>query len=238
MEIRQNRVDFWKADLTVDEFTLNTYSGILSPEEQDRADRLKIDEVRYRFITARGILRRILSLYTGSAQETIRFYYNDNGKPELRQLGHKDKIRFSVSHTGNTLLIAISLNNRVGIDIEFMWPNLKFENMAKRYFMPKEYYALMELPDHARREAFYRYWTRKEAYIKGKGAGLWQLINNIEITGTSDGDIQLVTNFKYPEDAGRWHFIDLEPSFTGENHVAAACVENIRPEILYLRYNC
>jgi 4'-phosphopantetheinyl transferase len=59
----------------------------------------------------------------------------------------------------------------VGVDIEEIDPALDFERLAAQFFTSAENALLRGVSPARRRRAFYRMWTRKEAWLKGMGWG-------------------------------------------------------------------
>src|SRR5688500_3870675 len=80
-------VHMWHASLAADATEIASYAMLLSEDEAERANRYVFDMHRARFTTARGILREVLSRYTGTPPEGIAFTYGAQGKPELTQPG-------------------------------------------------------------------------------------------------------------------------------------------------------
>src|SRR3989338_4231829 len=109
---------------------------------------------------SREIAHAILSKYL-PPQEII-FENNSHGKPYLKN----HALEFNFSHAGDYLLLAVTLKNKIGIDIEREKNNKDFLAIAKRFFAESEYKALTALPETAQKQAFYRCWTLKEAFIK------------------------------------------------------------------------
>jgi 4'-phosphopantetheinyl transferase len=81
IELKLDQVDIWRVNLDQDEQTMKALESLLSEEELARARRLKIEDVKRRFVASRGMLRRILSRYTGEKPKDLKFQYNSNGKP-------------------------------------------------------------------------------------------------------------------------------------------------------------
>lgn len=89
----------------------------------------------------------------------------DNGKPYIAGGPY-----FNISHSGQMALCAVS-DYEVGCDIEKI--SAAREDIAKRFYAPCEYEALMSRaqgPD--RDEYFFKLWTLKESYIKFTGKGI------------------------------------------------------------------
>ena len=150
IKLKQNQVDIWRVRLDLDPSSLKDLKNLLSEEELARADRLRFEKQRKRFIAARGLLRRILSRYTGERPEELKFHYNSNGKPELLN----KKVRFNLSHTGDIALYAVTLNKPVGIDVEQIRKEVKYKELAKQYFSEQESNSILSLPEDQQKRAF------------------------------------------------------------------------------------
>ena len=95
------------------------------------------------------------------------------GKPYFENGG----IHFSISHSKNIAVCAIS-QSEVGIDIERLDKERDYLSLAERYFTKKEYEKIRESENI--KEAFIKYWTAKEAYIKYTGEGFKRGMNYFE----------------------------------------------------------
>ena len=49
-------------------------------------------------------------------------------------------------------------------------------------FSPNEQAVLRSLPNDVKQEAFYNCWTRKEAYIKAKGKGMYIPLDQFDVS--------------------------------------------------------
>jgi 4'-phosphopantetheinyl transferase len=122
-------------------------------------------------------LRLVVGRLTGSAPEDLPFERRcghcggaGHGKPRLA--GRPD-LDFSISHSGAVALIAVARGRRVGADVERVRERTDVLAIARGSLSARERGAIESLStDVARREAFFRCWTRKEAYLKGLGVGL------------------------------------------------------------------
>ena len=56
------------------------------------------------------------------------------------------------------------------------------ENLARRFFPPKESELLAALSGQERKRVFFTYWTCKEAYLKAIGMGLFFPLGQVEVT--------------------------------------------------------
>ena len=140
----------------------------LAPDERARADRFHTPQLQRRFVVARAILRRLLAAYARVDAAALRIGYGKHGKPFLLDA---PEIRFNVSHADDAAIYAIASEREVGIDIEATGRNVEIAGVARHAFSSHECEVLTALAPDARREAIFRIWTRKEAYIKARGEG-------------------------------------------------------------------
>lgn len=75
---------------------------------------------------------------------------------------------FNITHSGNIVACAVAEKGHIGIDIE-MHQLLPMEDFRQQ-FSPEEWNDICR--DPVPPATFYRYWTRKEAVLKGAGTGL------------------------------------------------------------------
>lgn len=179
----------------------------LSAEEVARAARFVFCRDRDRYIAGRARLRAILSHYTGVPPAAIMFRYGPNGRPEI------EGPRFNLSHTGDLALLAVGDVVPLGVDIEALRPIAL--DLARRYFAPGEVRALMALPVEHQQAAFFRFWTRKEAYLKALGTGLATDLSSFTVTLHPDQPARLTTCASGAVAHWSLHDIPLPPGVAG-----------------------
>jgi 4'-phosphopantetheinyl transferase len=131
----------------------------------------------------RGRLRAILASYVGGDPGTLRFELGVQGKPALVE----HELEFSFSRSGPVVLVAVSRDRPLGVDVERVKPGRAVDRIARHKFAPAENAALARLDRRDRRTAFHRCWTGKEAYAKGLGAGLSMGLATFAVAGLVDG---------------------------------------------------
>jgi 4'-phosphopantetheinyl transferase len=146
----------------------DTFSSVLSADELERAKRYRTAQLQQSFSRCRSALRLVLARYVNRPASELSFNYGQFGKPELAE----QRLQFNLSHSGGHALIAIS-SHTVGIDLEFMGKeNLDLPGMIGMVCHAEEKAALSGLEGAALQTAFYRLWSRKEAYCKMRGVGI------------------------------------------------------------------
>ena len=73
-------------------------------------------------------------------------------------------IRFNVSHSQDLALLAVTRSREIGVDVEYVRPEVEIESLAERFFSPQERTDIRSLSEDARVAAFFHCWTCKEAY--------------------------------------------------------------------------
>ena len=199
-------------------------NAILSDDERQRAVRFRFDEPRQRFATCRTTLRKLLGSCCGILPNAVPLRYGDHGKPELSFTElepHLPRIEFSVSHSGDLGLIAITKESAVGIDIEECNPAVKTLRLAQRFFAPPEAAELSQLPPEKQLAGFYRGWTCKEAYIKATGLGMSLSLSSFCVTIDPDQPASLHHVVNQPTEPQRW---TIQSGDVAPNYAAAVMV--------------
>ena len=141
-------------------------------DESQRARRFYFERDRTRFVCARGLLRGFLAAELGLPAERVRFQYGPSGKPSLAIEHASSGIEFNVSHSAGVGLFVLTRGMAVGADVERIRSLRHGAAVAKRFFAQDECAALEGLSGDDWDRAFFRCWTRKEAFIKAVGSGL------------------------------------------------------------------
>jgi len=197
------------ADLRALGGRLEELRALLSPEEAERAQRYKTEELRDRCVLRRGLLRVLLGRCTGRAPGTLVFEYGPQGKPSL-----EGGPAFNLADCKDDVLIAVAPAVELGVDIERMRTLPDADGIAERFFAPAERAAFFALPQEQRAEAFMNGWTRKEAFIKATGAGLSMPLDKFAVELTPGAPARLLS-VDESLGAGRaedWSFFDLRPA--------------------------
>lgn len=192
---------------------------MLSAEERERAARFRFEADADRFAAGRGALRVVLGRWLGLAPQAVRFASLSNGKPVLA--GHAEP-QFNVSHSGEWALIAVARGRRVGVDVERVRDDADSGQIARRYFSANEADTFDRLPPEAQPEAFFRCWTRKEAYIKARGDGLSFPLDRFDVAFAPGEPPALLANRVEPAEVGRWSLFDLSAATPGYTAALAA----------------
>jgi hypothetical protein len=119
--------------------------------------------------TVRDATRRILAALLGVPPEHVELYDAPKGKPLLR---NDPALHFSISHSHDVSMIAVTRVAPVGVDIEQVRAVPNAERILRRFFTREEIATI--LTDDNRDLRFIEAWTRSEARVKVRGAGVWE----------------------------------------------------------------
>jgi 4'-phosphopantetheinyl transferase len=209
--LEQPHIHVWRFPLDPDEEEQAWLRSVLSPEEICRWAQFRFARDRRRFVAAHGMLRLLLSLYTGEAPAEMKFVMNSYGKPGLPPRTNGRPPAFNMAHSGDIGLFVVGPQENLGVDIERIQNDIDPLAIAGDFFSPDEVEHLCGLPPEMRQEAFFRCWTRKEAFIKGKGKGLSIPLDSFSVSLRPDDDPALLRSQIDPWDLQRWSVVDLQP---------------------------
>jgi len=185
---------------------------LLSLDERERADRFRFERDAACFTIARAHLRQFLGRAVGVPATAIRFRYGVAGKPSLEREGAPS---FSVSHSGAFALIALTALGPIGVDVERIGRLAPGDPAS--YFSDAEVRSWQSLPLDEQPRAFFRGWTRKEAYLKARGDGLGFGLQRFAVSIGPDEPPRLLWVQGEPDEPRRWDLRDLpvDPDYSG-----------------------
>ncbi len=201
-------IDVWTWTLEPLPAVLARLARHLSADEEERAARFLSPEHGDQYRAGRGRLREILSRAVGVAPAALRFIIGTAGKPALADLTSAPT--FNLSHTSAFAALAVTSAPvaALGLDIERIRPIER--DIATRFFSAAEVAALDRHPPDARMAAFYRCWTRKEAFVKARGDGLGFPLDAFDVTLDADTPPALLRIAPLtPAEVARWRLVHL-----------------------------
>jgi 4'-phosphopantetheinyl transferase len=228
--IKSNEVHVWRESLDLTALQSKHLRGILSDDELLRAGRFRFERDQKRYIAARGILRMILGRYLDEHPQKIHFEYLPNGKPVLSIKPGSDTLRFNLSHSGELALYAVARGRNIGIDIERIRDDVALEQIANKFFSHDEISSLGKSHKKKRNEVFFRYWTRKEAFLKATGEGISFPMDQFDVSLISGMDLSPIIFPGDKQESPRWYVQDL---FPGAGYAAAIAGERGEWDLSY-----
>lgn len=229
----ETEVHLWVVRLAVIPEKSSYFKSILSLDEQERAGRFQKIRDTERYVAARGSLRSLLGGYLAIEPDQLKFACDAFGKPRLAGEVPLISVSFSVSHCDDLALFGFVRSHKIGVDLERVRTEIEVEDLAERYFSPNEFQRLCSLPADQRREAFYCGWTRKEAYLKGRGEGLSYGLDSVEVSLGPGEPAVILGASDDPDVSGHWTVQHLSPA---PGYVGAVAVEAGNIAFRYLRW--
>ena len=223
LSLQSGEVHMWRIELEQPGSVLEKFRSVLGTDELERARRFHFDKHRNSFVVARGFLRHVLSRYFDTTPETLRFSYSEYGKPAL-----EGRLHFNMSHSHRVALLAITEDRQIGVDVEHIRADFATEDIARRFFSHSEVGSFNKLLKEEQVAAFFRCWTRKEAFIKATGKGLSQPLDKFDVTLAPGVAAELLHVDE--DDASGWSMSDID---VGEHYAAALVVEGSISNIRY-----
>lgn len=216
LTLATGEVHVWRLELDQPENVVAEFRTTLEAGELARAARFHFEKHRRQFVVGRGGLRYVLARYLDVRPEECRFSYGAYGKPALVSEG----LRFNMSHSHGVALIAVALDRELGVDVEHVRADFASEDIARRFFSRAEVATFNALEKEEQVAAFFRCWTRKEAYIKAIGRGLSEPLDAFDVT-LAPGEAAALLRAERG-DAARWAMFNID---VGDDYAGALAVE-------------
>lgn len=224
-QVKDLSVDIWIWNNADQESDAANLFRTLNTAELARRDRQHSQEKGVHWAIARANVRARLGVITGQSAGELVFHENAYGKPSLA--GHT--LDFSISHDGPWTALAVCQTAQVGIDIEAV-QTLQRDEMDWP-LSPRERRDLAMVAPEDLSQAFFRYWTLKEAFIKALGLGVSFPLHDFDMSPFG-ADPALLRMKEAPDAPENWCFEtpDIRP---GQRLALAVKSNGILPKCTY-----
>lgn len=213
----QSLIDVWSAAASADQpgELERCCEAWLTEDERTRATRFRKDTTRNQHVVGRGMTRKLLC---GRAVDPARIElgFLPHGKPFV--VAPPQAARpFNVAHTDGLVLFAscpgaAGSETALGVDVERLSRRTDVE-LAQRYFAAPEVEYVWDHRDaDARRYAFLRVWTLKEAFIKAIGTGLTMPLGDFAFEQIDSKRPRVRMLNPSLETGEHWQFIAFHPA--------------------------
>jgi 4'-phosphopantetheinyl transferase len=203
-ELNNDTIQIWHGTITAEDAHYQSHWRILDAAEQARAGKFKSDLLRKRYVEVHGRLRNILAKTLNELPEKISIKIADHGKPYLADT---PELAFNLSHSANAMVIALSRDCQLGVDVEGCKPRTSMAALVDKCFAEEEIAYWNQLPEAQKTLEFYRIWTRKEAFVKATGHGIGLGLNHCVINPENQTEF-----LRVPAKCGQastWHVQDI-----------------------------
>jgi len=219
------------ASLSISEFYARQpyFLTLLDSDELETVRRFKIEKIKDNYIVAHGLLREALANYVHKAPEQLIFCKNEFGKPSL--MDYPD-LSFNMSHSADSLVIAVAQKCQLGIDVENYKQRDNLEGLVKKCFAPEEANYWQGLDKNEQAKAFYQFWVKKEAFVKADGKGITLGLNQCVI---NPNDLSYF--LRVPESCGnadQWRIYSFSLS---PETMLAVVLDKLEAELQFKRFN-
>ena len=200
-----NEVDIWHGKVIDEDADYQAYWRVLDEAEQTQAQKFKNELLHKRYVEIHGRLRNCLAHLLNQSPEKISIKKAAQGKPYLADY---PELAFNLSHSADRVLIAMSWSCQLGVDIELCKPRINVSGLVNKCFSEEEIAHWNQLPETQKNQEFYRYWTRKEAFVKATGHGITLGLNQCVVKPENPSEFLRVPDLY--GDASAWHVFDIE----------------------------
>lgn len=159
---KKNRVSLWSARPgAVCPAQWRRLGSLLDDAECLQARRFRLEADRSAYVLAHGLRRLALAAWLKVPAASLRFAAVAGGRPQLLVPPHHP-VFFSHTHTREAVLVALSADAAVGVDVESTQGPLISAGLLADFIAQPE----------VAEQDFYFYWTALEAFWKAAGTGL------------------------------------------------------------------
>lgn len=158
----------------------------LSPEELERAERVRVMRARDEFVVGRALLRVLAGQATGVVPRSVEISVGAMGK--LRVPG----VECNVAHSRGMVALALARDAAIGVDVEAQDRAVEALDVARDTFAPGEVEEIEAAREGERTAIFCRIWTKKEAVLKAHGQGLTKRLDTFAVSAREPGEAAVV----------------------------------------------
>ncbi len=196
------------------------FEAWLTPDEDVRYRRFRVEDARRLFLYGRAVLRHTLSRYADVAPQEWRFVLGEYGRPELAPAFEELGLRFNLSHTSGLVVCLVNDGIDGGVDVEALERATDPIRVAPSVFSSDEQRQLAERSAEAARARFFEIWTLKEAYIKAVGQGLALPVKKVSFGEPAAGSVSVSFEAPIQDNPRDWQFSLWRPSDGHQGAVA------------------
>ena len=201
-------IHIWRCQpsLFPQESVSGSYYPLMNENERARYHRFRFEKDRLNHLLTRALIRTTLSRYVPAVEPMDwRFSHNPYGKPLIAN-SLKWSPQFNISHSNDLIVVAISKNGTIGVDVENIKERKNIDGLIDFCFNEEEIkYIKLDDDEDAISSRFFELWTLKESYMKADGKGLAIGLKEIFFT-LDEGEITFGTTKIYDEHQPNWNF--------------------------------
>ncbi len=181
----------------------------LSAKEVQQYGAYRRPEDRANYCCAHSIVNKVFAHWLNCAVEALPLTFGPHRKPHMAT---GTGVSYNLSHGRRCVLVAF-YKGAVGVDVEYVDAAFDCDAVSSEAFTPAEQRCFK-----GDRQAFYRLWVAKEAYLKCLGTGLYRSMTDVEAAVETGTGIVLT-------DKARRHFAGVNVFSPYPNYIAALYLE-------------
>jgi 4'-phosphopantetheinyl transferase len=225
-------IELWAAfhDDELDPAQEAGYLDLLDAGERAQRERFHFARDRTRYLVTRALVRVVLGRHAPIGPADWRFRAGRHGRPEICNAHVSCRgLEFNISHTRGLVVLAVTRDRPVGVDVEHLHARPFTLDIAERYFAAQELRSIQRLPPAERNRRCFEHWIFKEAYLKARGVGLTAPLDAVQLAFGDGTDVALSADpVLADERPDRWHLWQLQLS---PDHLVAVCAGGPRPQL-------
>ena len=161
----------WHDIHLLDSQQADEYQRAFSPSEQQYLSRISNRRRQLEYIGGHYLLRQMLDYHFPGWSNVLTIEHSPGEAPFFGGF-NPDRIEFNLSHSGNSVCCAVSVNCNIGIDIESPGRHRPYQEIADTYLANSEAERMNKLSADGKEKLFYRIWTLKESLLKARRGSL------------------------------------------------------------------
>lgn len=203
--MKEETIKIWHGNITAEDAHYQDFWRVLDAAERAHAEKIKNSLLHKSYVEVHARLRNVLAKILNQPPETIRIKKAAHGKPYLADY---PELAFNLSHSADKLIIATGWHCQLGADIEICKSRINLSGLVDKCFAEEEACYWNKLPEDQKIREFYRFWTRKEAFVKATGRGLGLGLNHCVINPEKPTEFLRIPACYGP--ASSWHVRDID----------------------------
>jgi len=216
-------VHIWETSLDASKELTEKCFNSLSPQEKERSTFFKFEKVQNNYVISQGVLHLLLGMYLNIEADKIKLGRHAKGKPFSAD---NLNLRFNMSNSGRKVVYAFSMDEEIGIDLEYSRDLDDLNELISKNFTANEINYITKI-ESEKKYRFFKFWTIKEAYLKAIGEGMRLPPDKLEFS-VNNGKFKL-QSINGVDDQADWVFEDFN---LGENYIGTLVLKNSSAKII------
>lgn len=164
----------------------------------------------------------LLAERLGGSPAAIEIAYLARGKPIIAGDYSNSGLCFNLSHSDGLAVYAFVRGRSIGIDIERIRALSNADDVAEHMFSGVERGIYFSLDPSDRPRGFFNCWTRKEAFLKATGDGLWRALDSFDVSLAPGDEARILGLKEASGDSCGW---DLASFAVTDDFVGAVVIQ-------------